>query len=119
MLKGCLCKRMPETFHGLWKLHSYRKVIEFSKFRFWSRSSLLRLMFVPGGFYTVAAPTFTIFLSFLQLITFRFLLQIKKKRKNGTKKQPTKIKPIPSLWLSWRKLERKCEIDLSIGIINF
>lgn len=107
MLKGCLCKRMPETFHGLWKLHSYRKVIEFSKFRFWSRSSLLRLMFVPGGFYTVAAPTFTIFLSFLQLITFRFLLQIKKKKKKRNQKTTDKNKTNSFTVIVLKKIRKK------------
>lgn len=112
MLKGCLCNSMAETFHGIWNLHSYRKEIAFSRFIFWFCSSLLHLIFVPGGFYAVAAPTFTIFLSLLHLITFRFLLQIKLPPPQQQQQQQNQFLPP---WLSWKKWG----IDLSSGIINF
>lgn len=77
MLKGCLSKSMAENM-----LASETSILTRKKLNFQSSHSgpvvpLLHFMFVLGGFYAAAAPTFTVSLSLQHLITFHFLFQIK------------------------------------------
>lgn len=86
MLKGYLFKSMAETTYDLETSILLEKKLNFQSSHSGPGVPLLHLMFVSRGFHVAVAPTFTIVLSLLNLITFHFLFQIK-----------NPIKPISSL----------------------